>query len=68
MLECGKMILLQMASPEALIRLKNTSLMDEQKHLSQTYFFEQHHGSIVDFLNYHLQNSTHGSSGLLIQV
>ncbi|XP_019860584.1 PREDICTED: E3 ubiquitin-protein ligase rnf213-alpha-like [Amphimedon queenslandica] len=60
-------MLLQMASPEALIRLKSTSLEDEQKHLSQIYYFEQHHGSIVEFLNYHL-HKTHDLSGLLIQV
>ena len=66
-LECGKKILLQMASPEALIRLKSTLLDDEQKHLSQIYYFEQHHGSIVEFLNYHLPK-THNLSGLLIQV
>ncbi|XP_019853235.1 PREDICTED: E3 ubiquitin-protein ligase RNF213-like [Amphimedon queenslandica] len=66
-LECGKKMLLQMASPEALIRLKSTSLEDEQKYLSQIYYFDQHHGSIVEFLNYHL-HKTRNLSGLLIQV
>ena len=66
--ECSKKLLLKMASPEALIRLKHTSLVDEQKKLSHIYFVEQHHGSIVEFLNHYFHRNTHGSSGLLIQV
>lgn len=66
--ECSKKIFLQMASPEALIRLKYTSLADEQQKLSHIYFFEQHHGSIVEFLNHYLHRNVHDSSGLLIQV
>ena len=66
-LECSKDILLEMASPDALIRLKNTSLADEQKKLNHTYFIEQNHGSIVQFLSNQLSND-YSEDGLLIQV
>lgn len=62
----SKKILLQMASPDALIRLQNSPLDDRRERLSQIYYIEQHHGSIVDFLCHHL-HSNH-SNGLLIQV
>ena len=66
----SKKILLQMASPDALIRLHCTALAKDQKYLSQIYFSEQHHGSIVQFLVHHLHNGSHmsGQCGLLIQV
>ena len=66
----SKRILIQMASPDALIRLHCTALADDQRSLSQIYFSEQHHGSIVQFLVHHLRNSSHmsGQCALLIQV
>ena len=66
----SKRILLQMASPDALIRLHRTALAEDQRTLSHIYFSEQHHGSIVQFLVYHLHNGSHmsGQCGLLIQV
>ena len=53
----SKDLLLQMASPDALIRLKCTTLADQQKQLSQTYFSKQGHESIVEFLSHHLLDS-----------
>lgn len=65
----SKRILLQMASPDALIRLKNTSLERQQKRLHRIYFSEQHHGSIVHFLKHHIESYNNpGQCGLLIQV
>ena len=66
----SKRILLQMASPDALIRLHRTALADDQRTLSHIYFSEQHHGSIVQFLVHHLHNCSHieDNCGLLIQV
>ena len=66
----SKKILLQMASPDALIRLRCTALADDYEELSQIYFSEQHHGSIVQFLVHHLHNGSHMTDqcGLLIQV
>ena len=67
-LECSKNILLEMASPDALIRLKNTSLGDEQKKLCHTYFITQNHGSVVQFLQKHIDSPAQSIDGLLIQV
>ena len=39
-----------MASPDALIRLGDTPLMDEQTALCKTYMEEQHHSSLEDFV------------------
>ena len=66
-LECSKDILLEMASPDALIRLKYTSLADELQRLNDTYFIGQNHGSIVQFLSNQFSND-HSEDGLLIQV
>ena len=65
----SKRILLQMASPDALIRLKSNSLERQHKRLHHIYFSEQHHGSIVQFLKYHIESYNNpGHCGLLIQV
>ena len=59
-------ILLQMASPDALIRLQYTVLAEEAEELSEKYFSEQCHGSIVQFLQHHLHSVD--SDSILIQV
>ena len=59
-------LLLQMASPDALIRLKNTALASKQVQLSQTYFLQQWHESIVEFLSHNLSHTS--DRGKLIQV
>lgn len=64
----SKKILLQMASPDALIRLKNTSLSGKHKRLKQVYFYEQCHGSIVQFLQRHLHKDPNDMTDLLLQV
>lgn len=61
-------LLLHMASPDALIRLQRTILADQQEQLSQTYFSEQCHGSIVEFLSHNLAISDELDRGQLIQV
>ena len=70
LIQC-KMILLQMASPDALIRLCCTALANEQKRLSHIYFSEQHHHSVAHFIKYYLKKGsshTAGHNGLFIQV
>ena len=67
-LQKSQYLLLQMASPDAPIRLKCTALADQQEHLYQTYFSEQCHGSIVEFLSLHLAQSQPLEGGKLIQV
>ncbi len=62
-------ILLQMASPDALVRLQKSRLADTQQELSKIYFFEQHHDSLLQFLEYHLQiTDAKEGNGLLMQV
>ena len=62
-------ILLQMASPDALVRLQKSQLAASQQELSKIYFFEQHHDSLLQFLEYHLLNTdAEGGNGLLMQV
>ena len=61
-------LLLKMASPDALIRLKCTALADQQEKLKQTYFSEQCHGSLVEFLSHSLSGSHVPDRGKLIQV
>ena len=65
---CSKKLLLQMASPDALIRLRNSTLSHDQEKLKKIYFYEQCHGSILQFLQHHLHGGQSHQSGLLIQV
>lgn len=64
-LQYSKELLLQLAAPDAIIRLKCTPLADQQLEIS-TIYSEQCHGSIGEFLNHHMQNNK--SQGLLLQV
>ena len=63
----SKYLLLQTASPDAVVRLERTKLVHEERHIKQIYFDRQHHESIADFLGYHV-NSYVGEGGLLMQV
>lgn len=64
----SKKILLQMASPDALIRLQNTTLSKMRKRLRDVYFTEQCHGSIVQFLQCHLHSDHTTKLDHLLQV
>lgn len=66
-LKLSKYLILQMASPDALIRLYKTDLAEERDDLNELYFESQHHQSIHDFLLYHTAGSVSGG-GLLMQV
>ena len=69
-MERSKSLLIQMASPDALIRLQCTRLTDERKNITTTYT-EQHHGSIRDFIYHHLQRQSDEEDedgGLLLHV
>ena len=61
-------LLLQMASPDALVWLKDTTLASSAEELRKVYFIEQHHGSMRKFLSHHLKNVTNVDQGTLIQV
>ena len=66
MLPLSQFLLLQTASPDAIIRLESTALEDKNE-IRKIYFEKLHHQSIEEFLTNQLQQcDTKG--GLLIQV
>ena len=70
-MERSKSLLVQMASPDALIRLQCTELAEEERKKIATLYTGQHHSSIRDFLWHHLhqQKSTEiDEDGLLLHV
>ena len=68
MLRLSQYLLLQIACDDALIRLKRTSLADQQKEFMHLYFSEQHHDSVIDFVSHHINDDDGSSEGLLMQV
>ena len=68
-LQFSKDVLVQMATPDAIIRLKCTALAEQQQQIKQTYS-NQCHGSIAEFLSHHLDNHKGNweEGGLLLQV
>ena len=68
MLRLSQFLLLQIASDDALVRLKKTALAYKQEEYMQLYFIEQHHDSIVDFVRHHIQSGDGTHEGLLMQV
>ena len=66
-LNLSKYLLLQTASPDAIVRLERTDLADEKKEIEQIYFEQQYHNSIEDFLVHHI-HGLHRDFGLLMQV
>ena len=69
--EHSKSLLIQMATPDALIRLQCTQLAEEERRKITTAYTEQHHGSISDFIYHHLQRQFGGmdeEGGLLLHV
>ncbi len=57
-LDEAKLILLDCATPDAVVRLDCTSLSNvESDHLSRVYFEDQKHSSLADFILSHLQQT-----------
>ena len=63
----SKHLLLQIATPEAIVRLEHTVLAEDKSEVEYTYFQRQCHGSIEEFLNHHIHD-TCWESGVLMQV
>ena len=57
--------MLQIAAPEAIVRLQYTPLADKRIEIERTYFINQYHKSIDEFLNH---NQNDNETGLLMQV
>ena len=55
------------AAPDAIVRVARTALASEKSLLEQIYFQNQHHTSIVEFLEHHVNNRDR-ECGLLMQV
>ena len=54
-LDRSKSLLVQMASPDALIRLQRTELAAEERKSITVTYAKQHHDSLKDFLCHHLK-------------
>ena len=69
-MERSKSLLVQMASPDALIRLQCTELAEEERKKIADKYTEQHHGSISSFLTHclHQQLNDVDEDGLLLHV
>ena len=63
-------LLLQMASEDALFRLKHSKLLDEEvKYLMNLYYQGQEHKSIADFIKYSFKQKQDGCHNeLFMQV
>ena len=67
-LKQSQYLLLQTASPDALVRLEQSPLADQKEELLELYFKRQHHNSLEDFLAHHLQRNGTRGENLLMQV
>ena len=66
----SKNLLIQLASPDALIRLQNVNIQEiaeDKKNMTRAYI-EQCHTSTQDFLRHHLQLHNEQEGGLLLHV
>ncbi|KAL2078388.1 hypothetical protein ACEWY4_026073 [Coilia grayii] len=56
--DCAKTLLLNCATPDSVLRLKYSDLGNqEREELQQMYFHKQHHRSLRDFINRHLNQT-----------
>ena len=67
MLNLSKYLLLLTAAPDAIVRVECTALKNEKESIEHVYFRQQHHTSIIHFLEHHV-NEEQGHFGLLMQV
>lgn len=65
-MDAAKGVLLWTATPDSVLRLEKTKLKGDSKGLVQKYFVQQHHDSLVDFLNSKLASNER--NGLCVQV
>ncbi len=59
--------LLQCATPESVIRLRDTELRGQEEAISNRYYKKQTHGSLLELLRTHLVEQEH-QDGAFIQV
>lgn len=63
----SKFLLLQTASPDAIVRLECTALSHKKDDINKIYSEEQYHRSMTEFLRNFVQNNKL-EGGLLLQV
>lgn len=63
----SKHLLLQIATPEAILRLKHSDLADIKGEVEQVYFQQQCHRSVEAFFNRYM-NKSYCNTGALMQV
>ncbi|XP_072022240.1 E3 ubiquitin-protein ligase rnf213-alpha-like [Amphiura filiformis] len=63
-----KELLLQCATPEAILRLPHSELAAEYRVLHDTYFKEQKHESLLQYLRFELRKARNIKADLLVQV
>jgi hypothetical protein len=63
----SKFLLLQTASPDAIVRLECTALSNEKDSINQVYSEEQYHRSMTEFLH-HFVHTPAAEGGLFLQV
>ena len=66
-LKRSQYLLLHTACPDALVRFECSSLAAKREELLRVYF-QQHHGSLEEFLAHHLQRCGTREESLLMQV
>lgn len=68
MLNKCKFLLIQIITPDAIVRLKKSkNLKNEFEYIARLYTKEQHHTSLKDFLSHQIQSSDN-SQGCRMQV
>ncbi|XP_077022284.1 E3 ubiquitin-protein ligase RNF213 isoform X2 [Tamandua tetradactyla] len=67
--EESKLLLLDCATPDAVVRLSASTLGSfAAQSLAQEYFYKQHHDSFVDFLQAHLQVADSGCRAIFTEI
>lgn len=61
MMRCCKCLLLQIATPDAVVRLKRNQRIEKEEYneIVEIYTKEQYHSSLQDFLSYQMKRSNH---------
>ena len=68
MLEEGKQILLNIATPDSIFRAGDSAVRDQQNNIFSIYFEQQQHTSIKEFLDDFLHKNPPSAICHLIQV
>ena len=68
MLEYAQDLLLQCATPDSVLRLKDSDLAELADAYADRYYNYQKHGSLLELLKHEISRKEHPDSGTLLQV